>query len=313
MRLLAAAFAALVFAPTALAAGPTYVTQGWAGVAAAGGIRYVTVPAGASTVLEQIHRQGGRVGMFATLPGRWGIPAPTVGGTGGGLSRDGKLLVLGDDAPQTAALRARSRFALVATKTLEPWTTIELRGDFAFDALSPDAATLFLVQHVGADAGHYVVRAYDLRRFRLLPGRIADVRQRGWTMAGVPTARATSPEGRLVYTLYRRDGGTPFVHVLDTVRRTAVCVGLPWPAARSQDALSGATLRLHDGKLAIATTDRRASPLVLDTATNRFVRPGGAGNAWVAWALAGLAAAAAAALLRRAAAARTSRPRPATT
>jgi hypothetical protein len=312
MRVLAAAFAALAFAPAAFASGgPTYVTQGWAGVAGPGGVRYVTIPAGGSTVLERIHVHGGRVATFAALPGRWGIPAPTVGGTGGGLSRDGTLLVLADDRPRPTALRAHSRFAVVTTKTLQPWTTIELRGDFAFDALSRDAKTLFLVQHVGADAGRYVVRAYDLQRLRLLPGRIADPRQRDWLMAGVPVARATSPDGRLVYTLYRRDGGTPFVHVLDTVGRSAVCVGLPWPPTRSQESLSAGTLRLRDGTLTIAAAD--GAPLVLDTATNRFLRPGGAGRDWGVWALAGAGAAIAAALLTRAVAARRWSLRPAST
>jgi hypothetical protein len=311
MRLLITALAALALAPTAFADGPSYITQGWAGVAAPRGTRYVTVPAGRDTVLEQIHRDGGRVENFATLPGSWGIPAPTIRGTGAGLTRDGKLLVLGDASMPSAPLRARSRFALVATKTLQPWTTIDLRGDFGFDALSPDGKTLFLIQHLGSDASRYVVRAYDLEHLRLLPGRIADVRQRGWLMAGVPVARATSRDGRFVYTLYRRDGGTPFVHVLDAVRRTAVCAGVPWPAAKSQDELFNAAVRLDGARLTIAT---RSAKLVLDTATDRFVQPdGGSGPGWIVWVFVGVAAAAAAAGLTWAAAARRWSLRPAWT
>ena len=56
----------------------------------------------------------------------------------------------------------------------------------------------------------------------------ADKAQAGWVMEGSPMTRATSADGRWVYTLYSRPGGYPFVHALDTVNGVAHCIGLPW-------------------------------------------------------------------------------------
>src|SRR5439155_1061114 len=69
---------------------------------------------------------------------------------------------------------------------------------------------------------------YDLDAHRLLPGRVADKAQKSWVMQGFAAARATSPDGRWVYTLYANPGGYRFVHGLDTVRGVAHCFGLPW-------------------------------------------------------------------------------------
>src|SRR5207237_9095212 len=119
----------------------------------------------------------------------------------------------------------KSPFLIVDTKTLQTRGYVTLKGDFAFDALSPDARTLYLIQHVSRDdLSHYVVRAYDLEADRLLPGAIADRAQRGWVMAGYPMARVASPDGRMVYTLYRNDGGFPFVLALARVSAPALCL-----------------------------------------------------------------------------------------
>jgi hypothetical protein len=123
--------------------------------------------------------------------------------------------------------------------------SITLNGDFAFDALSPDASTLYLIQHVDANnINRYVVRAYDLRTHTLRPGRIADKTQLGWVMEGSALTRATSSDGRMVYTMYSRPGGYPFVHALDTMGGTAHCIGLPWRG--DQAPLANARLTLAD-------------------------------------------------------------------
>ena len=44
-------------------------------------------------------------------------------------------------------------------------------------------------------------------------------------MTGVPVTRLPSPDGRWDYTLYQ-SAEHPFVHALDTQRRTAVCIDL---------------------------------------------------------------------------------------
>ena len=89
---------------------------------------------------------------------------------------------------------------------------------------------------------------------RLLPGRVADKAQKSWVMQGFAAARATSPDGRWVYTLYANPGGYPFVHALDTVRGVAHCVGLPWTSV-NQNAIFNAKLALSGGRLAVQFVD----------------------------------------------------------
>jgi hypothetical protein len=101
-----------------------------------------------------------------------------------------------------------------------------LRGSWSFDALSPDGKTLYLIEHVNRrDVSQYRVRAYDLEAKRLLPDPIRDPKT-GEVMHGYPVTRATSADGRWVYTLYQAEHHS-FVHALDTVNREAACVDLP--------------------------------------------------------------------------------------
>ena len=195
-------------------------------VTGAGEVSYVTRLHGGTTLLSR--RVEGRVLASRTLAGSWGIPLVTLTyGDRGGLSPDGRVLVLGDDVHPDGTLRARSGFAVVDTRTLAIVRTFTLRGDYSFDALSPAGRWLYLIHHVESAGDRYQVQAYDLRAGALVPGVIADKRQAGWLMAGYPVSRATTSNGRWVYTFYSQNGNYPFVHALDTVDRTAVCIGIP--------------------------------------------------------------------------------------
>ena len=70
--------------------------------------------------------------------------------------------------------------ALVDVRRMRVLRTIELKGAFSFDALSPAASRLYLIQYTHASSGDvtdYTVRGYDLRTNRLMPGKIADRRE----------------------------------------------------------------------------------------------------------------------------------------
>jgi hypothetical protein len=245
-RLLPLVLVALVTAPAAFGDGGGGAPLASEGVVVAPGgkIRYATLANGRSTTVNA-SRLNGVVLRWRDIRGHWGIPGVTVGGVAGGLSGDGRTLVLVPS--QTAPLPTRSVFQVVRTSDLAPLQRVVLKGIFDFDALSPDGSRLYLIQHVSQqNLSHYVVRAYDLARRRLLPGRIADRTQRGWVMAGYPLARATSAGGRWIYTLYMRPGGTPFVHALDATRGVAHCIGIPWRRA-NQNALAGMWLSVRDG------------------------------------------------------------------
>jgi hypothetical protein len=258
-RLVAAA-AALVLAPSALAAYPTpYAAQGNPGVLSRDGLlRYVAYDApGQTTLIAAVKASTGSRVKSAVVPGAFGIPMLTYNGVSGGLSHDGKTLVL-----QSMELTPTTRFTIVRTRDLTVRDTISLKGLFGYDALSPDGTKLYLIQRSSIDdLEHYVVRAYDLAAHRLLPGRIADRTQKSWLMQGQATARATTADGRWVYTLYANPGGYPFVHALDTVKGVAHCVGIPWPAGdASQEGVYKLLLSIDGRKLKIgpyATIDRR--------------------------------------------------------
>ena len=129
--------------------------------------------------------------------------------------------------------------------------TITLKGTFSFDALSPDASRMYLIQYTHAasnDLTHYIVRAYDMRTNRLLPGKIVDRSEDEKTMAGSAVTRTTSADGRWVYTLYQKPSGEPFVHALDTVAGAAYCVDLPKNRGLYNIVLS---LRNHGRTLAV--------------------------------------------------------------
>src|ERR671934_2612188 len=221
-------------ASAAFAAGPDPgVVLGGKGVVAPGGkVRFVAVGARTPrTTVVALRTRDGSVLRAAALRGRFGVPAITFNGDTGGVSTDGSTLVLADTRTGNGEypLKRHSSFAVLDAKSLRVRERVELKGHYTFDALSPDGSRLYLIQHVSAvKLMHYVLRAFDLTRGQLLPGRIADKSQAGWVMNGMPLTRATSADGRWVYTFYANPGGYPFVHALDTVQGVAHCIGIPW-------------------------------------------------------------------------------------
>lgn len=193
-----------------------------------GNTRYVAIPDGKSTMLVQTLVRSGVVLRSLTLPGLFGLPYVTNDGGVGGLSFDGKVLVLASYSLTGQPARS-SRFAVVDIKRWRFDRTIRLPGAFGVDALSPKGRELYLIEHLSQrDATRYLVRAYDLAYRRLLPGVIADRREPDARMVGMPVTRATGPGGIWAYTLYARPDGTAFVHALNTAHRSALCVDLPW-------------------------------------------------------------------------------------
>jgi hypothetical protein len=230
-------------------------------------LRYFAVPSGRRTVVQAVQKRGGRIARFNSIPGVWGIPVVGSDGSTDGLSRDGRTLIL------QGAMPGPSKLAVLDTKTLRARESVTLPGSFSFDALSPDAQTLYLIQHVvtrNSTSNRYYVRAYDLTAGRLLKKIVFDRREKWGLMSGWPVTRVSSKTGKWVYTLYARPGGRPFVHILDAIARKAACVDLPWHG--TQASIYGMKMKLNGRSLLVHPQGDRTAFFRVDTRSFRVIR-----------------------------------------
>jgi hypothetical protein len=257
--------------------------------------RYVVLEATEGTVLARLAQDGGEVIEARSLRDRLTTPPVALDGTPGGLSADGRTLVL--VPPRTGLALERTKLEVFDAATLHRRDEFILRGDFSFDAISPDGSRIYLIEYLRpGDPTRYRVRALDTHSGRLLPDPILDPNEAPGEMRGYPLTRATSPDGRWAYTLYDGGGDHPFVHALDTVDGRAVCIDVhalaghpalgnffPHPISRFQLATS-------DG---LTVLDKGQPVAVVDTQTFEVSAPSqpgdGSGFPWALLAVAPVA------------------------
>ncbi len=228
-----AALLALVAALTAAGAkadGSPYspgLVQGASGVLAPNGaVRFVTLATPRSTVVAAIGVRTGRVVRSNVLRGFYGVPIVAWDGSTGGVSGDGRTLVLASYGPPPGDTGV-TPLVVLRTKTLRKVRRFQLPGSWAYDAVSPDGSTVYLIEYLAAGSSpRYRVRSLDTSTGRVDPEAIVDRREDEVLMRGQPVTRKMSLDGRWAYTLYARQN-EPFVHALDTVRREAYCIDLP--------------------------------------------------------------------------------------
>jgi hypothetical protein len=145
---------------------------------------------------------------------------------------------------------------------------VRLRGDFSFDAISPDGRVVYLIQYVDPrNPNAYLVRSMDAATGRMDARPVVDPHESGDDMRGLPLTRATSADGRWAYTLYDGAGKHPFVHALDTVGRRAKCIDL---AGNFLGSGPGAfRLRIDSGGGRLVLTEYRKPLYTVDTHTFR--------------------------------------------
>jgi hypothetical protein len=223
--------------------------------------------------LAKIEKGSGELVHTKWMRSRFGLPAVTQTGTAGGLSADGETLVLVQGAIRPNV--RETEFARVFTDRLK-LERITLDGAFAFDAISPDGRWMYLTEYPDPrDPYDYSVRAYDLDAERFQRAPIVDPSEPDEPMTGIPLGRVMSPDGRWAYTLYSGPKET-FVHALDTVGHTAVCVDLP----QLEDVRSIYLLGLErsgDGGLVVLNRDKPAA--LIDTETFEVSAPSAPGSA----------------------------------
>lgn len=262
----AIALAIVASAPTAAADGlpvPGVITPG-GGVPGADDTHYVTHTEDGATVVRQLAASGA-VLQSATVPRTFTVPAVALDGSPGGLSANGSTLVL--IKPRTSFPQTQTHLLVLDTNGLGVRDRLTLKGDFSFDAISPDASRLYFIQYLSPrDPTRYAVRAYDVASEQFLAEPIVDPDEEDPNeMRGYPVTRAVSPDGRWAYTLYDGGGKHPFIHALDTSQGRAVCIDTPSLADRRS---------LHELGLGVGsdgstlTVSDRGRPLALvDTQT----------------------------------------------
>jgi hypothetical protein len=265
----AAAVVALLVPGAARGDGPLFNDSGGLrGILAPSGYRYVTIDERNVALLARIAPDQ-HVAAERPLPGRYTIPAVAMDRTTAGLSADGRTLVLVQ--PRNRWGRKHTRFLLMSLPGMHVHAAVTLRGDFTFDAMSPDASRLYFIHYLSRnDPTRYEVRAFDTATTRLVPGPIVDRSEPDEEMRGYPLSRVMSADGRYAYTLYDGGGKTPFVHVLDTIAGDAHCVDLD--ELGGNDAIHSFRLRREpDGDVAVVLS---GTPwLVVERMSFRVVEP----------------------------------------
>jgi hypothetical protein len=254
LHVFAVAALAAGLAAAATAAGPTPGFSQPGVISPNGKIRYVAVSRGTTTFVKAVRVLDGRMLRHTTLRGVWGVPLVAFDGTAEGVTRDGKRLLL-----ETEAGQSTTRFAFLSTKTLKVLQSFTLPGTWAYDAMSADAKTVYLIQLLAStDSIRYLVRAYDVSARRLVAGAIADKSEPG-AMTGFPLSRAVSKDGKWAYTLYQRSNAQPFIHALNTRDRVAICIDLDWKGDSNNLGAVRLTLSADETQLVIrADTDGKA-------------------------------------------------------
>lgn len=195
-----------------------------------GKVRIFAKPKRDSTVIRRVDVASGETLHSFTFYGhRLGIPYVSFAPQTGGLTPDGRTLVLAEPYAFPPGQKD-SEFVVLDARTLALRAVIELDGAFSFDAISPDARTLYLVEHLSTqDVYRYQVRALDVKTRKLVREPVVDRSEPGERMAGIAQHREADRDGTWVYTLYTRLKDAPFIHALNTRERRAVCIDLPLP------------------------------------------------------------------------------------
>ena len=177
-------------------------------------------------VLIDINPQTGTKLQNLPLPGYFQLPPATITGVPGGLSQNGRWLVLERFDSSSGSVPSVTHLLVVDTSFGKRLRQIDLQGYFQFDAVSNDGTRLFLIQYVSSS--EYFVRQFDVGIGQLNPTVIFDKKDGGAAMAGLRLSGIASPDGNWLYSVYARQDKSPFIHALNLDGNLiAFCLDLP--------------------------------------------------------------------------------------
>ena len=158
------------------------------------------------------------------LPGSFELPPATLSGVPGGLSPNGRWLVL-QSFDQTNSIATATHMLVVDASYATAPRKIDLNGLFNFDAVSNDGQRVYMIQYLSGNQYH--VRFYDMSLGRLDPQIVFDKSDGSAAMAGLRLSGVASPDGKWLYGIYIRENQTPFIHALSLDNPIAFCIDLP--------------------------------------------------------------------------------------
>ena len=204
-----------------------------------GGVEYLTAGVGRAAWSRPATARAAPCSARPPAKATTRCPRSPASGSASGLSADGRTLVLIE--PRKRFPRARTKFAILDAARLCLRRLLSLRGDFSFDALSPDGRRMYLINYLSPrDEALPRSASTTCRQDACSPKPIVDPSEPPDEMTGLPITR-DEPGRPLGYTLY--DGAEhPFIHALDTMGMRAVCIDLDLGMPRQA---SAHPLRLH--------------------------------------------------------------------
>jgi hypothetical protein len=183
---------------------------------------YYTVRSGS---LLDIDPATGATSTRVGLPGDYVLPPATNSGIPGGLSQNGRWLVLQRFDRQAQTVPSASHLLVFDTSAMSVGRSIDLDGYFQFDAISNDGVRLFLIQYInGTD---YHVRVYSMSGGALDPNFVVDKNEGGDAMNGLKLSGVASHDGQWLFSVYARANHGAFIHALNLDAGFAACLDLP--------------------------------------------------------------------------------------
>lgn len=221
-----------------------------------------------SSLVDTDPQTGGTRNTLA-LGGSFELPAAAANGVPGGLSADGRWLVV------QAFDGAATNMLVIDTATFKVTDRITLTGRFHFDAISGDGLRLYLIQYLNGK--EYYVRLFNVADNKLDANIVIDKSDGNQAMTGLRLSGVPAPDGSMLFSMYVRESESPFIHALNLSGPFAFCLDLPgggytqgkpamqWSLAMRSDgsrlyAINGAT-----GVVAEVDTTNQFSPQMLRT------------------------------------------------
>jgi hypothetical protein len=172
--------------------------------------------------LADINPETGSATRTLRLGGSFVLANGAINGIPGGLSQNGRWLVL--ERPR-GATGAASQMVVVDTSSMKAAPPIDLTGTFDFDAISNDGQRIYMIEYLSGAS--YRVRMYDVANAQLDPNIVVDKTDGAVLMTGIRVSGVASPDGQWLYSVYARPNSGAFIHALNLTGTFAFCLDLP--------------------------------------------------------------------------------------